>query len=189
MSVRINDDWHSCKGWVFNPAQAPHGPMLFEMTHFTDLCNWFLDAQPVEVVALEHDVFNHGVAIRYATGELATISMFSNGTLGYPKELYEMFGNGGSVAVDHMVEIRTAGVGDAPIRQTFPLAVDDYPKIGPGGGLRGWCEKRHAACEHAAAAGDPSLQFRVEPDKGPRPRPGPIRRRDPRRGAGRLRHR
>ena len=42
-NVRINDDWYSWKSWVFDKTQAPHGPMLFEMTHFTDLCNWFME--------------------------------------------------------------------------------------------------------------------------------------------------
>ncbi len=35
-TCRINDDWYSWKSWVFDKTQAPHGPMLFEMTHFTD---------------------------------------------------------------------------------------------------------------------------------------------------------
>ena len=46
LSVRVNDDWYSWKGWVFDKDQAPHGPMLFEMTHFTDVCNWLLAAEP-----------------------------------------------------------------------------------------------------------------------------------------------
>lgn len=166
MSVRVNDDWHSWKAWVFDPQQAPHGPMLFEMTHFTDLCNWFLAAEPTEVVSLEHGMHNHGVVVRYRTGELATISMFTNGTLAYPKELYEAVGHGGVVAVDHMVEVRTAGIGGAPARLTYPLASDNQPDAGREGGLSGWIAKRRAACERAAAAGDPLLQFGVEPDKG-----------------------
>lgn len=75
MSVRINDDWHSWKGWALDKTLAPHGPMLFEMTHFTDLCNWFLAAEPEEVVALDHGDLNHGIVVRYRTGEVATIAM------------------------------------------------------------------------------------------------------------------
>ena len=71
ISVRINDDWRSWKSHAFAPDSL--GPMLFEMTHFTDLCNWFMDAEPEEVVALEYGMLNHGVVIRYKTGELATI--------------------------------------------------------------------------------------------------------------------
>lgn len=29
--------------------QVPYGLILFEMTHFTHVCNWFLYAEPVEV--------------------------------------------------------------------------------------------------------------------------------------------
>lgn len=166
MAVRVNDDWHSWKSWVFDPEQAPHGPMLFEMTHFTDLCNWLLDAEPETVVALETPPLNHIVSIQYRTGEMASISMFANGTFGYPKELYELFGNGGAVAIDHMLEIRTAGIAEAPMRKTFPMRNDRHPDLGAEGGMLGWLAKRHRACEEAADAGDPTLQFTGDPDKG-----------------------
>lgn len=166
MAVRINDDWHSWKRWVFDPAQAPHGPLLFEMTHFTDVCNWLLAAEPVEVVALEAGMLNHGVVIRYATGELATISMSANGSFGYPKELYEVMGQGAVVAVDHLVEVRTAGIAGAPARQVFPLLNDRYPDLGPEGGLAGWLAKRRAACAEAERTGDPTRILCCEPDKG-----------------------
>ena len=168
MSVRINDDWYSWKGWVFGPDHHQHGPLLFEMTHFTDLCNWFMDASPAEVVALEHGHLNHGVVIRYSSGEMATISMSANGTFGYPKELYEMFGNGGAVIVDHMLEVRTAGIAGAPARQPYPFLKDRHPHVGTQGGIEGWLAKKSAACAAAAAAQDPSLIFTAEPDKGHR---------------------
>lgn len=166
MSVRINDDWYSWKLWALTEEQAKHGPMLFEMTHFTDLCNWFLAAEPEEVVALEAGLLNHGVIIRYRTGEMATLFLCANGTFGYPKELYELFGNGGAVVVDHMLELRTAGIAGAPARQTYPLLGDRHPHIGTEGGLAGWLSKKQAACAEAAAQGDPNLSFTAEPDKG-----------------------
>lgn len=166
MSVRINDDWHSWKKWVFDKQQAPHGPMLFEMTHFTDLCNWFMDAQPLEVSAMESGMLNHAIIIRYQSGEVASINMCANGSFGYPKELYEAMGNGGAVAVDHMVEIRTAGIAGAPARKTYPLVGDRHPTVGTEGGISGWLAKKRAACEEAAVKGDPLLQFTAEPDKG-----------------------
>lgn len=73
IAVRINDDWHSWKGWVFDKTQAPHGPMLFEMTHFTDVCNWFLADEPVEVTAVATGMLNEAVIVRYQSGALATI--------------------------------------------------------------------------------------------------------------------
>jgi predicted dehydrogenase len=166
MSVRINDDWYSWKQWVFDKEQAPHGPMLFEMTHFTDVCNWFLAAEPEEVIALSHEPFNHGVVIRYADGQLATISMSANGTFAYPKELYECFGNGGAVIIDCMLEVRTAGIADAPARKTYAMIHDRHPQIGTEGGVSGWLSKKRAACAEAAAAGDTSLVLAANPDKG-----------------------
>jgi len=166
MSVRINDDWHSWKTWVFDKTQAPHGPMLFEMTHFTDLCNWFLDDEPVEVIAMEHGVFNHGVVVRYRGGAMATICMCSSGSHGYPKELYEVMGNGGIIAIDHLVEVRTAGIADGPPQRNYPLLNDRHPDHGREGGIAGWLAKKRAACEDATRQGDPLLQFTAEPDKG-----------------------
>ena len=166
ISVRINDDWYSWKSWVFDKQQAPHGPMLFEMTHFTDICNWFLASEPVEVVAMEQGMLNHAVIIRYKTNELASLVMCSNGTFGYPKELYEAFGNGGAVVVDHMLEIRTAGIEDVTARKVYPLLNDRHPNIGTESGLLGWLEKKQAACLEATESNDPMDIFTAEPDKG-----------------------
>lgn len=165
-NVRINDDWYSWKSWVFDKTQAPHGPMLFEMTHFTDLCNWFMAGEPVEVFALETGMLNHAIIVRYAGGELATLNLCANGTFGYPKELYEAMGNGGVVVVDHMCEIRTAGIAGAPARQTYPFLNDRHPHVGAEGGIAGWLAKKRAACAEAAATGDALKQFTAEPDKG-----------------------
>ncbi len=167
MAVRINDDWQSWKAWVFDPEQAPHGPMLFEMTHFTDICNWFLDDEPESVTALETKPFNHGVVIRYRGGALATISMCSTGTFGYPKELYEAMGRGGLVAVDHMVEVRTAGLADTPAQIAYPRLGAQGRTVEDDRGIAGWLADKREACERAAAAGDPMKQFEAaEPDKG-----------------------
>ncbi|MCC6424641.1 MAG: Gfo/Idh/MocA family oxidoreductase [Phycisphaerales bacterium] len=166
MTVRINDDWWSWKSWVFDKEQAPEGQMLFEMTHYTDMCNWFLDAQPQQVVALERGQLNSGVVIAYKTGEMATLSMYANGTFGYPKELYEMFGQGGAVIVDHMTEIRTAGIPGVPDRIPFPFLKDRHPNVGTEGGIYGWLAKKRAACAEAEQKGDPMLAFAAEPDKG-----------------------
>jgi predicted dehydrogenase len=164
--ARINDDWHSWKNWVFDKEQAPHGPMLFEMTHFTDLCNWFLDDEPTEVFAMESGMLNHAVTIRYRGGALASISMCANGTFGYPKELYEVIGNGAFVAIDHMLEIRTAGIAGEPATRVYPMLNDRHPQVGQQGGFQGWMEKKSQACAEAVAHRDPMMQFTAEPDKG-----------------------
>ncbi len=165
-NCRINDDWYSWKAWVFDKTQAPHGPMLFEMTHFTDLCNWFLGGRPVEVAAIETGMLNHAIIIRYEGGELATLNLCANGTFGYAKELYEAMGNGGIVVVDHMVEVRTAGIVGAPAKTIYPLIGDRHPRIGTEGGLSGWLAKKEAACREVIETGDETKLFTAEPDKG-----------------------
>ncbi len=166
MAVRINDDWRSWKSWVFDKTQAPHGPMLFEMTHFTDICNWFMGQEPVSAMAIEAGMLSCGVVVRYTNHGLATIQMCANGTFGYTKELYEVMGQGGIVVVDHMLEVRTAGITGAPAKKTYPMIKDRHPAIGAQGGFEGWFEKKQAACRDAAEKGDPTLQFTAEPDKG-----------------------
>ncbi|MCJ8329039.1 MAG: Gfo/Idh/MocA family oxidoreductase [Lentisphaeria bacterium] len=166
ISIRINDDWFSWKAWAFTKEHAPHGAMLFEMTHFTDLANWFLDSKPIEVTAMEQGLLSSSIIVRYETGEMANILMCGNGTFGYPKELYEVMGNGAMVAVDHMLEVRTAGITDAPARTTYAMLLDRHPEIGAEGGLPGWLAKKRAACDEATEAADPNLIFTAEPDKG-----------------------
>lgn len=166
ISVRINDDWYSWKCHAFNAEFLKNGPMLWEMTHFTDICNWFLAAEPSEVAAIENGIFGSGVVIKYRTGEMATISMAGNGTFGYMKELYEAFGNGAAVVVDHMLEVRTAGIEGAPDRIVYPMLGDRHPKVGTELGVGGWLAKKRAACKEAAAKNDSMLIFTAEPDKG-----------------------
>jgi predicted dehydrogenase len=164
--VRINDDFASWKSWVYDNDKYPHGPMLWEMTHFVDICNWFLAAVPVEVCALENGLYLHSVSIRYDTGSLATISMCANGSFGYPKELYEFMGFAGVVSVHHMMEVITAGIEGAPRRTTYPPVADPYPDVGAEGGLSGWLAKRDAACDAALQTGDHSMVTAVDADKG-----------------------
>jgi len=165
-TCRINDDWYSWKSWVFDKTQAPHGPMLFEMTHFTDICNWFLGSKPVEVVALETGMLNHAIIVKYAGGEIATLTLSANGTFGYPKELYEAMGNGSMVVCDHMCEVRTAGIKNVPATIKYPFLKDRHPNVGTQGGIAGWLEKKAAACQEAAETKNQALQFTAEPDKG-----------------------
>ncbi len=167
IALRINDDWHSWKKWVFDGTQAPYGPMLFEMSHFTDICNWMMAEEPVEVIALETGMLNHAVIVRYRQGGLATITMCANGSWGYPKELYEMMGNGGMVAVYDFVEIVTAGLGGrVNERHVVPLARDPCPEIGQEGGLAGWLAKRRWCAEQGMREGRPERILDVGVDKG-----------------------
>jgi predicted dehydrogenase len=118
------------------------------------------------VIAVETGMLNVAVIIRYRSGALATIVIASNGTMGYCKELYEFMGNGAYLAVDHMLEVRTAGIEGAAARAVYPMVQDRHPEIGTEGGVSGWLAKKSVACEEAAAHNDPLLQFTAEPDKG-----------------------
>ena len=166
VSVRTNDDWYSWKRWVFDKSHAPHGPMLFEMSHFTDICNWFLADDPIEVIAVETGMLNVAVIVRYRSGALASIVIASNGTMDYCKELYEFMGNGAYLAVDHMLEVRTAGIEGVAPKTVYPMVQDRHPQIGSEGGVSGWLAKKRAACAEAAEQNNPLLQFTAEPDKG-----------------------
>ncbi len=166
MAIRINDDWHSWKRVHMEGDSNRYGGLVCEMCHFADIACWFMPSPPVAVSCMSSGRLNHVVSLRFAAGELVSIFMGSNGTFGYPKELYEAFGQGAAVVVDHMLEVRTAGIADAPLIQTFPMRKDRHPDVGTEGGLHGWLKKKHAACREAAEANDPMLQFTAEPDKG-----------------------
>ena len=115
---------------------------------------------------METGMLNHAIIIKYKSGEIATLNLCANGTFAYPKELYEMMGNGSIVVVDHMCEVRTAGIPDVPSVIKYPFLNDSQPDIGTQGGIAGWLEKKAAACARAAALDNPMLQFSAEPDKG-----------------------
>lgn len=169
VAIRINDDWKSWKAvHLQNDLNRKVGLLLSEGTHFTDLANWFMDAEPVRVVCSGQGVLNHAIIFHYANGGMATITMVSTGSFGYPKELLEAIGQGGVVVCDHMLEVRTAGISEAPMITRYPMLNDRRPQVGQEGGLHGWLQKKESACQDAAIAGDPMRQFTAEPDKGHR---------------------
>jgi hypothetical protein len=104
--------------------------------------------------------------IEFQGGGVASIFMSGNGTFGYPKELLEAFGEGGAVIVEHMLEVRTAGIADAPARKVYPFLNDRRPQVGTQGGLAGWLEKKQAAREESLRAGNADWVSEAEPDKG-----------------------
>jgi len=166
MSVRINDDWYSWKGVHMQGQNAEFGLLLSENTHFVDVANWFMPSEPVDVMTMETNILNHQITIRYAGGELVSIMGMANGTFGYPKELYEVTGNGGIVVIDHMLEVRTAGIAGAPARKTYPMGVNRMPEVGKEGGFPGWIAKREAACEAVVKEGKSLVEVYSEADKG-----------------------
>lgn len=161
ISIRLNDDWRSWKHNLMegDSSRVHVGGMLMEMTHFADLARWFLQSEAREVMAMCHGPLNYTASFWFEDGSLVTLAAGANGTFGYPKELLEIMANGGMLVVDHMLEIRTAGIPAAPAHQTFPLRNDRFPDVGTQGGLAGWLEKKAAACAEAERRGDPSLHM------------------------------
>ncbi len=170
MVIRINDDVLSWKAWAVQDDIMATGPMLFEMTHFTDLACWFMGLRPVQVTATGHTRMNHVVTVEFEEGSLASILQTGVGTFGYPKELYEVYCQGAAMVLDHFVEVRTAGMESIPARVTFPLQEDRAPEASDGGGIRDYYAKRRAAELKTMATGDPGRFFEFEPvvDKGHR---------------------
>jgi len=167
VAIRINDDWKSWKPvHLESELNRRVGLVLSEGTHFADLATWFIDSEPVRVFCSGEGVLNHAIFIKYANGGLATITISATGTFGYPKELLEAMGNAGIVAVDHMLEVRSAGIAGAPLIKLYPMLNDRHPEVGKEGGLHGWLKKKAAACEEAAREKNPLAQFTAEPDKG-----------------------
>lgn len=169
VAIRINDDWKSWKAvHLQNDLNRKVGLLLSEGTHFVDMANWFLESEPVRVLCSGQGVLNHAFIVHYANGGMATVTMASTGSFGYPKELLEAMGNGGVVVSDHMLEVRTAGISTAAPVTRYPMLNDRHPSVGIEGGLHGWLEKKRVACEEAARTGEPMRQFTAEPDKGHR---------------------
>lgn len=166
LSIRINDDWHSWKAVHLTGEYAEYGLLIGEMTHFVDLARLFLRSEAARVFTMHNGILNHAVSIEFENQAIVSIAMFSNGTFGYPKELIEAVGGGAMVVCDHMVEIRTAGIADAPGVERFPFLKDRHPDVGTEGGLSGWLKKKDAACREAVESGNPMDQFTAEPDKG-----------------------
>ncbi len=157
--LRINDDFWSWKRWAF-----AHGALINEMTHFADLACLFIPSPPVAVTTIGGKDANHVVTIEYADGSMATIFATAFGSFGYPKELVEIYHNGAAIIIDHLMEIRTAGVVDEPFRVTFPVLDDRHPEITEQG-IEGYYRRVEAAQTAALARGDNSI-LPEQPDKG-----------------------
>ena len=166
VAIRINDDWMSWKNVHLQGGNEQYGLLLSEMTHFADLACWFVDAEPKRVGVLSSGILNHATTIEFEGGGVASIFMSGNGTFGYPKELLEAFGCGGAVIVEHMLEVRTAGIEGAPEHKLYPFLNDKHPEVGVQGGLSGWMEKKRAARAASVLAGNTNWVGIAEPDKG-----------------------
>lgn len=152
--LRVNDDFWSWKKWAFAA-----GALMNEMTHFADLAGAFMTAPPVRVTTTGEKAGNHVITIEYGDSSIATIFATVFGSFGYPKELVEIYHNGSVIVIDHVCEIRTAGIEGEPFQTAFPIPG------GHGEGIEGYYRAIHAAQEEAIAKGDNSI-LPQQPDKG-----------------------
>lgn len=157
--VRVNDDWWSWKKWAF-----AHGALINEMTHFADLACCFIESAPIRVTVTGGKDANHVIAVEFEDGSLASIFATAFGSFGYPKELVEVYHDGAAIIIDHMVELRVAGVVDEPFRTAFPISDDAYPEI-EDQGIEGFYRRTEAAQREALEKGDNSIIAPI-PDKG-----------------------
>jgi predicted dehydrogenase len=157
--LRVNDDYWSWKKWAF-----AHGALINEMTHFADLACCFIPSRPVRVSTLGSRIANHVVTIEYEDGSIATIFATAFGSFGYPKELIEIYHNGAAIIVDHLMEVRVAGIVGEPFRTTFSVLNDRHPHIADQG-IEGYYKRVLASQLEALESGDTSL-LPEQPDKG-----------------------
>lgn len=105
---RIMDDHRIRPEYIFNMEDGG-GHLLQEGCHIFDLLSWFLDSKPVLVFARGPLETDNAVLIEFADGSLATIACGGKGSLFYPKECFEVFNNGHSLALDHFLQLRCTG--------------------------------------------------------------------------------
>ncbi|MGQ9456210.1 MAG: Gfo/Idh/MocA family protein [Armatimonadota bacterium] len=157
--LRVNDDYWSWKRWAFE-----HGALVNEMTHFADLACCFIPSNPVRVTTIGSKMANHVVTIEYADGSLATIFATAFGSFGCPKELIEIYHNGAAIIVDHLVEVRVAGVVGEPFQTKFAVVNDRHPYISCQG-IEGYYRRVLATQREALECKDSSI-LPEQPDKG-----------------------
>lgn len=158
--LRINDDYWSWKKWAF-----AHGPLINEMTHFADLACCFIESNPVRVTTSGDRFSNHVVTMEFADRSMGVIFATPYGSHGYPKELVEIYHHGASIVIDHLMEIRTAGIVGEPFRIEFDVPNDRNPEI-TARGIEGYYQRVLAAQKTAIERGDNSLSASGGPDKG-----------------------
>ena len=146
--LRVNDDALSWKQWAFE-----EGTLFVEMTHFVDLACYLTGLKPAYVTTIgdksTHWAVN-SINIEFEDGSLGVVVSTVNGSLGYPKELIELYYGGAAIAVDHCVELRVVGIDDEPFRRTYPLTSDPYPQLHTDGGIEDYYRKTIAMHQEIA---------------------------------------
>lgn len=103
----IMNDWSNTVG--------EGGRLMGEGVHFFDLCNWFMNQEPVSISSIvcgKDEITNPNVMIqiRYPDGSAAQVLYTALGHTKAGKEFYQAFGNGRTIVVDDFRMIDSYGV-------------------------------------------------------------------------------
>jgi len=96
----------------------PLGSRIFhEVCHIFDLLRWLTGSEPESVYCVQSRADDEVIAIRFASGTVASIMSSGYATRDLPKESLEIIAEEGGLIVENFVEMWTYG---------FPEAEDDY---------------------------------------------------------------
>jgi len=155
--MNIQDESSSYRPIHLDPFHGG-GEILGETTHWLDLACWFFAPQkPCEILALGSPRLSHGINLKFASGDSATIIFSCCGSFDYPKEAYQVTSNADLFCNNFFVENRYYGIPGAAA-QVFPLQFDGYPAVGGAGGWDGYLAKAAAqreGCRNLKSASQP----------------------------------
>lgn len=101
-------------GNAWSNAAGEGGRLLGEGVHFFDLCNWFMDGEPIAINAMSIgkpgvENPNVTVSLAYQNGCTAQVLYTTLGDSRGGKEYYEAFGNGRMVVCDDFLRLSAFG--------------------------------------------------------------------------------
>ena len=102
LHYRVNAGRLTADSWYADAAT--HGSRFVgEACHFVDTISWWLGSDPMEVfaTATSDDPDNLIAVFRYADDSVGTVSYLTTGDGRYPKELFEVFGQGAVARLDN----------------------------------------------------------------------------------------
>lgn len=115
IQYRVNAGPLPADHWTFDPKYAA-GRIIGEVCHFVDLAYWLIGSEPIEVAARAvgdcpsmtrlEDVT---ATFRFADGSVANILYTAAGSSDFPKERFEIFRDGTTIAMDDFNRLTVRG--------------------------------------------------------------------------------
>ncbi len=109
--ARVNAGNLPATHWLRDP-DVGGGRIVGEGCHFFDLMMWFVDSEPVSVIAsaLNNDLDEMTATVTYADGSTGTMIYTGYGSSTYPKEYFEVIGGGGIGVLDDFKSLTLSGL-------------------------------------------------------------------------------